>query len=305
MTEYGMANIRNVYRKAADGLAGRILEAERKGLSEITVQSWTKIQHDLEAAAVDIKAAIDDGTNRVVTLGARRFSKIHEDYMISVAGQTGGRITAAGIQSMVVGVDRRVVASIVNRVYQDGYTYSMRLWRAAGAYGQNMKNLISAGLAQGRDLFEIADDVKIYAARGRSAVVKRYGDLLPGTREFIRRVGNTVDYNALRILRSELYASMQDAARLQGQMNPGCNGWYEWIRGGTTDWSCECPDYAAGSPYTLEKLPSYPHSQCLCRVQPMLMDRREFVDDLRRWGAGERVEYLDKWYQEQYLPYAA
>lgn len=39
---------------------------------------------------------------------------------------------------------------------------------------------------------------------------------------------------------------------------------------------------------------------CLCRLVPRLMDRREFVDDLARWSRGEPVEYLDNWKASYY-----
>jgi hypothetical protein len=301
LTNSALQQLKRVYNQAADDVAAIIARAEMKGLSEITTNSWRAIQVQLEESADEIQAALRGQIERVVTNGARRYSVIDEAYLVDVAGETAGRITATGIHNMIVAVDRRVVASIINRVYQDGYTYSQRLWRAGAAYGTNVKNVVSAGLAQGRDIFTIARDVQQYVRRGREALVKRYGDLKPGTRAFVRRVGKRVEYNSLRLIRSELYASMQDAGRLAGQMNPGCIGMYEWIRGGAEDWGCECPDFAAGSPYTLEAVPSYPHPQCLCRVQPVLRDRREFVADLREWAAGGSVQYLDDWYRDWYV----
>jgi hypothetical protein len=113
-------------------------------------------------------------------------------------------------------------------------------------------------------------------------------------------MGKDVSYPALRLARSELYASMQQTALWAGRVNPGATDLYDWIRSTHEDWGCACPELAENSPYTYQTAPSYPHPNCLCRLVPRLRDRREFVSDLARWSQGQPVEYLDNWKASYY-----
>lgn len=83
-------------------------------------------------------------------------------------------------------------------------------------------------------------------------------------------------------------------------MNAGWAGMFEWIRANDIDWGCSCPSNAANSPYTLDKLPSIDHPNCMCNIQPTIRDDQEFIADLERWADGETVDYLDKWYLDVY-----
>jgi len=304
ITLASMRILKRSYIEAAKQLSEKILQAQKKGLSEITTQSWASIEAQLTESAAELQIAIDARVKSAVRVAAPRFSRIHERYLFDVIKESGGKITHAGITNMFVALNKRVVESVVNRIFQDGYTFSDRVWKAASAYGDSMKRLITSGLAQGRDLIEIAKDIQVYVRKDKAAIIKRYGDLRAGTADFVKRIRGSVDYNALRLLRSELYASMQDAARWSGQYNPGCSGLYDWLRGGTQDWGCECPAYADGGPYTLDSLPDYPHPNCLCRIQPRLRDYREFISNLQSWVAGGRVYYMDEWYKNYYTIYA-
>ena len=189
-----------------------------------------------------------------------------------------------------------------NRIYADGYTYSQRIWNVGIEYQNDIKRLISTDLALNRDLVETAKDLQAYV-KGKPQLAKRWGDLIEGNKALFRRLRN-VDYRALRLVRSELYASLQSVSALSGAVNPGCSGWYDWIRQSTIDWGCNCPDNAAGSPYMLNDLPGYDHPNCYCIIRPRLRNRKGFVNDLTNWSNGASVDYIDDWYYN-YYQYAA
>ena len=93
--------------------------------------------------------------------------------------------------------------------------------------------------------------------------MKRYGKLERGTAEYARRIPRSVDYRALRIVRSELYASLKEVGIENGKANPSALDKFDWVmQSGRADWDCDCPDLAAGSPYTAAQFPAQPHPNC-------------------------------------------
>lgn len=205
-------------------------------------------------------------------------------------------------------VNERVVRSVINRMFADGYTLSERIWRVGSDYPTQINRVISSGFAQGRDPVKIAKDLQVYIRDGKPALAKRYGpDLTAGTKAWMRRIRGQVDYRALRLVRSELYMSLQEAGRESGRANPGATEVYDWIlNAGRQIWNCACEDYAGGGPidggYDYHDVPSYPHPHCQCRTQARLRNHKQFTGDLKRWSRGESVDYLDEWNREFYVP---
>jgi hypothetical protein len=274
--------------------------AEYAGLSDLTTGSWANIQRQLEVAAGRIRDDVEKITTSRILSSGKRVTAIDEKYFISAIDDSGALISKVGVRNLFVSIDERMLTSLITRIYQDGYNFSERIWRAGLDYQVQMKRVIDLGLSQGRDIIDIARDLEVYVRTDKKTVLKRIGDLKRGTAEFAKRIRKNVDYNAVRILRSELYASMQDAAKFSGQFNPGASGWYDWFKTIIEDFDCVCPENEAGSPYRLDDVPGYPHSNCACIIRPRLRDRRQFVDDLSRWSEGESVGYLDDWNQQYF-----
>jgi hypothetical protein len=203
---------------------------------------------------------------------------------------------------MVAGVNRKLVESLVTRLWSDGYTFSERCWNLRADWLERIRMTVAAGIAQGRDPVKIAKDIQAYTADGKVALIQRWGKLERGAAEFAKRIPGRVDWRASRLVRSELHASLQDAGIAAGEINPGATGEYDWVLSpGRESWPCECENLAAGGPYKADQVPTYPHPHCGCSVRPRLRDRKEFVADLRRkFIHGESVPYLDEWYDEKY-----
>lgn len=297
-----MTEIRRIYEKAGKLAAAEVRKAELAGLSDLTVKSWQNIEKQLEQGARIIREGIEKGVYNASSLGVGRTSEINQEYLIDAfSGIDQTKITQTGIKNLFRSVNDRVVTAIASRVYQDGYTFADRIWNAGLDYQKQMKDVITSGLAQGRDVVKIAKDLQVYIKDGKISLVKRYGELKRGTSAFIRRIGDKVDYRALRLVRSELYQSLQIASVEQGRVNPGSVDQYDWILDpGRQHWSCACPENAANSPYSLNEIPDYPHPNCRCDIRPVLRDRKEFTKDLKRWVNNEPVDYLDKWYRQDY-----
>lgn len=311
LTRAAMRELRQTYIDAAALVSESVRRAELRGLSELTIQSRRAIQEQLEAGADLIRGQVGLVVPNTVRRGSTMISGIDEQYLIDAVSGQGLLDTrqplpvdAVGIRYVFAAVNDRVVSQTINRVWQDGYTLSTRVWNTGVDYQNQINRVISAGFAQGRDPVRIARDIEVYTADGKRQLAKRYGpNLERGTKQWLRRIRQDVDYRALRLVRSELYASLQAAGRESGLSNPAGNDLYDWIlEPNRQQWGCECPALADGGPYHYQDVPSYPHSNCGCRVQVQLRDGNEFQRDLERWAGGESVDYLDTWYRDIYIP---
>lgn len=299
LTRETLVKVKEIYEQAAAKVSQIVALTEAKELSSLTSAINRQLNSVLEQAAKEIRDQLDDGIKNALATGSSKITDITEKYLVDLVGISEGKITQSGIVNMFIGVDKKLVESIVNRVYQGGYTFSDRIWRVGERFQKDIKNVISVGLASGRDAIDIARDIQVYVKQGRRALATRYGDLVGS--EFRKRIHKSVDYNALRLVRSELYQSLQDASVLSGEMNPASQGLYDWVRNTSEDWNCECPELEANGPYEADEIPEYPHPNCLCTIRPRLMDSKEFTTDLKEWVRSGDSGYIQDWYDKYYL----
>jgi hypothetical protein len=259
-----MKKLQTIYIKSAESVAAEVARAELAGFSDLTVQSWAAIENQIQRAIRDINDALAEQIPYRVRQGAELTAKIHTDFLAEAFERAGASPSLlVSTKAMYRAINEQVVQSLFGRIYQNGYTFSERIWRAASKYETDIKSIISAGIIQGRDVTKIAKDIQVYTKDGKIQLANRYGRLERGTRAFMRRIGDKVDSRALRLVRTELYNSIREASREQGHMNPGCIDEYDWIlEAGRQQWSCECPDFAAGSPYKYQNVPAAPHPNC-------------------------------------------
>ena len=316
--------ILETYKEAAELAAKAVRDTTAAGLSDLTSAAWDQINNQLRAGADLISEKIQLETPLAISKAYKNYSIIDVEYISdAVLASKNEVITGSGLANIPLSIDNALIQATASRVYQDGFTFSDRIWKlfdlsgkpigVNGDYQYRIKNLILTGQAQGRDAIDIAKDIQVYVSKGKQAVFTpgRYGRLVPGTGEYVRRITGTVDWRALRIVRSELHASMQMAGKLEGIMNPACIDLYDWKKtiGNPIDPSglrnasgLRCIDLEDDNPYTLETVPEYQHTNCSCSIIPVLMDQREFVNDLKEWEPGEGPDYLDSWYRQIYVP---
>lgn len=299
LTRTAMGKLRKIYIKAGAMASEAVRAAELSGGS-FSTYSQSLIEEALRQGSVLINNELTELIPETVKSGIDIDTEINYKY-ITDAFEDSGIVTKAGIKGMLFGVDDILIRSIVNRMYTDGYTLSYRVWKVGSAYQDQITRVMTAGLANGRSTVQVARDIQVYIADGKTALVNRYGELKRGTKAFVNRIGNRVDYRALRLVRSELYAGLQDAAKEHGRVNPGCVDLYDWVlEAARQHWDCSCPENASNGPYTYENVPAYSHANCRCSIRPVLRDTRTFYNDIKSWVNGENVEYLDNWYRQIY-----
>lgn len=303
LTRKVMKELKLVYVAAGEQVATVVRDAELRDLSPLTINSRTAVQQQLEQGANAIRNQIANNLPVSIRDSSNIVSKIDKRYMTDLL-PVGRGVDAAGIAAVAEIVNEKVVLSVVNRVFTDGYTFSDRIWLVGTDYRTNINRVISTGYAQGRDPVKIAKDIQIYIDDGKIKLAKRYGpNLNADSKRFFRRVRGKVDYRALRLVRSELYMGLQDAGRESGRANPGGLDLFDWILNpNRQQWNCVCPDNAAGSPYSYNEVPPFAHPNDMCRVQVRLRNQGDFIKDLKKWGNGEEVDYIDQWYREYYVP---
>ena len=329
LTAETMQAIRKLYIEAAELAAVEARGTVAAGLSDLTSEGWRGIEESLRAGADLIANGTYDQIPRMIYRDNATQLGINADYMtdaIASAGLSDVLVTPK-ITKIMRRVNDRLVQATVTRQYQDGYTFSERIFSEKikltstmgangklrtvksyvgmhGDYQYRVRSIIQLGHAQGRDSVAIARDIQNYAFKGKAYMFKagKWGKLIPGTAQYKKRIPQEIDYRAARLARSEQHASLQQAALQQGDINPACQDLFDWLLNPTlVHDNCECPTIAAGSPYSRDRVPGYPHPNCGCTVQPHLVDHDVFVSDLRRWNAGESVPYLDDWYYNKYL----
>ena len=269
--------IKKVYIDAANLAAEAVKASVLADLSPITIALNQQLQASLEAGANMISASLEKNIPLSISEAYGRYLNVDAMYLDDAfkAARATGLLTQAGILNMGVAVNQRLVVATIHRMYADGYSFSDRIWGTGlnkagrfigvnGSYQDSIKQIISMGIAQNRDTFDIAKDIQDYAAKGRDFVIKegRYGKLIPGTAQYKRRIPKNIDWRAVRLVRSELYASLQAASLEQGRLNPASSGWYDWKLTPGAQHRCVCPKLAADSPYREEAVPAFPHPNC-------------------------------------------
>jgi hypothetical protein len=298
--------IHKIYVSAADEVSDTIKELTIKGRGDsLTAESYRKLRSALNKAADDIIKGVDPVITNSIFDQSVISGSHHEKFVkdgLSISGLSTDRVSGDIMTKMYAGVNTRLVELTYNRII-DGYNFYDRLGFLRNNWAAGIDSVITSGLAQNRDIIDIAKDLQKYARSGRAGLVKRYGKIARGTKKFIKRIPKNLDYRALRLARSELYISLQSAQAVQGRLNPAVR-LYNWNLTAGAAHECICPDLAADSPYEYNNIPNYPHPNCLCYITHRMIGRDQFVNDLLDWGNGIGVPYLDSWFQEVYLPYA-
>lgn len=289
------------YKRAAAEVAKKLLDAQERGLSIITINANAALLNEIQMASTTLANDIEKITIDLVENATIINTKADHAYMSGiVAGIQDSSINVSVVDAVYTKLNSEAVQNLVSRVYSDGYTLSSRVWDLKGDFEDTIKDIISSGFAQGRDPVKIIKDIQVYTADGKIALSNRWGDLERGNSEWKKRIHNKIDWRAQRLVRSELQASIQSIAIQSGEANLGSTGEFIWVLGPGLDHCAECMDYSSQI-FTKDTIPEYPHPNCGCQVRPVLRDQEQFVDDLKSWVDGNVTDnnrYIDNWVQE-------
>lgn len=255
-----MTEVKSIYIEASKIAAERIRDAELRNLSSLTDAYWNGVKADLRQGIIDMNGKIVEATNSAIGSCADIYTDITKAFLL--ANAKNEFVTESGINSLALSMNRGITESIARRVFNDGYTFSQRVWANGEYFQEVIKEIVARGVSIGRDPAKIAQDIQQYTVDGNIALAKRWANLSAYTPEWTKRLPKSIDWRAVRLVRSEIQMSIQQAGIDAGDNNVASTGEYKWLLGPGLAHCDTCLDYSMRT-FTKETIPDYPHSNCV------------------------------------------
>lgn len=246
----------------------------------------------LEAMRVGSKADVEyladafDRAGMDITKGQleEAFEKIH-----------GRQLSLYQVSNSFTPLSRKVAETPMLLQNRGNYSLSSSIWGGIDSFSDKIIAYVQGSLEAGIDPVKIARDLERYLREGSEFVIGQWGELVPGTSRYRKRIGKAgADYRTQRVVRTQLYQMVRDNEINNGKMNPASTGLFNWVLSPAhLDWGCECPDIAAGGPYTEAEIQAYSdsiHPNCMCTTEPELKDDEEFMRQLEEYVRDEETE---------------
>ncbi len=204
---------------------------------------------------------------------------------------------------------RKNIEAAASKIYGDGLNLSNRLWKLDQKSYNQIQSTLMQGVASKKSAVEIAKELEKYLvpdAKWTRWSHSRLNKMVPADRakdfKGLLRKPNPIpfdgtpptkgiSYNALRLSRHELNTIGVNASLDSIRSAPWATG-EKWNLSTNHSIFDICDTYASGGPggngvYPVGDMPSMPaHVSCYCFPTAELMDKGEFVDQLRGWVHG-------------------
>ena len=301
--------IAGAYNRAAENVAKRARDVAKRG--KLTTRNLVEIEKNLRAEAQRItemqRSLMRDGYRRSFE-SAGRPSGNSLIRGIESAGASD-KLKIAKIQHGFGQINTAAVEAFWSRT-RDGVRVSDRIWQINQVNVQEtMRDILETGIASGRDAVQVANDLERYVKRGRRTLSKDYPNMM---RRMGKRIPKRLNYEALRLVRTEYTKAFQEGVVSRGAVNPAYEGVQFLLSSGHPEPDV-CDDYAEADLYDMGPgvykkgyEPVNPHPNCLCYIIPVLQDQQEFVGDLERWlDDPSSVPYMEEWYENVYQEWPA
>lgn len=195
---------------------------------------------------------------------------------------------------------QRAVAAAYARTHKDGLHLSDRIWNTAESSRDAMRAIVTAGI--GEDAVKVARALEAYVKQGATVTAAHFPGMM---KRMGSRVPESIDYNALRLARTELTAAYSEATIGAAKASPAIKK-VRWVLSNTHPRTDICDAYASGGDghgvYAAKDCPLSPaHPNCLCTIQPAPEDPVKFAQRLKKWMADPNSQPdIEKWYGENY-----
>lgn len=208
------------------------------------------------------------------------------------------------------------------KTYGDGLTYSRRIWKSSKLFERDIRNVVAEGIARQRDIIAISKDINQYVIKGKQTLVKRYANIdqspiRPGetvaewrkrVSTFKTRISSNVEYNSLRIVRTQIQGAIQDCNIAAADYTPSVES-FNWTLSPAHVIYSICEDIEAGNPWTYQNFThgTPPHPNCLSYTIYIEKPQKEFISDLKAWEKNPTApgtQYLNDWKSTYYDPAA-
>lgn len=207
------------------------------------------------------------------------------------------RLAGAGFEvnmkRVLTGVTSDTVKAAYDRIWTDGLKLSDRIWLLDKRTKREIERIVLDEIIAGRP--------------ASSRVLEhRLNKLLnPDRRAIITKLhGRRVQFDAVRLLRTERTITFREADRMASLSNPGLIG-IQWHTSGDACATCEglaSHDSGLGpGVYKPEDLPANPHPHCECYTTDVSVSSKQFTDSWIEYMRNPASQpELNRWYKEVY-----
>jgi len=226
------------------------------------------------------KDIISKGIEKAVGIGVEYNEKVSADLLLKVFPEVAGKI-----QNVFGSVQEDVIKAMWNRRV-GGLYLSDRIWNITGDTTEAIGRILTAGIAENMDPVDIARALTKYVKEGSGTLVKDYPNMM---KRMGRRLPKDLNYESLRLVRTELSAAHGDATLKSATYNPACRG-VKWVLSSEHPEYDICDELAYADQgfgpgvYRVEDAPPMPaHPNCLCFFTEVVEDPNAFVQRLERF----------------------
>lgn len=290
--------LRKIYEKSIDRVAERLIEeksATKKALLKVVQE---QLQEEIFKINKATESLMEKGVQQSFDFGGSAVEKFFLD-----AIRETGVLSLTETKKAMLMINKEAVLSFWNRVTENGMTISETIWSKGPKIEDAVIDFIELGLATGRDSIEVAKDLEKYVRKGSKTLAEDYPNIMI---RMNKRIPKDVCFEALRLIRTEYTTAFTEATIKRGQRTPGYKG-VQWVLSDShpitdiCDVLAETDAHGLGvGVYPRGKEPVTPHPNCLCYLVAVLIEREEFINDLKRWSDGESINYLDEWKKNYY-----
>lgn len=279
----------------------RILTEFKQGGARSTEGLLVAINDDFDQQT--LFRGLTDALEDVISTGAAEGISFTKDMTLDVLCEAG-----FATEPMIRAFEfarQRAVAAAYARTQKDGLHLSDRIWNTAQHTRDTMRDIVTAGV--GEDAVKVARALETYVNKGAAVTAANFPNMM---KRMGARVPLNIDYNALRLARTELTAAYGEATIAACKASPAVKK-VRWVLSNTHPRADICDAYANGGDghgyYDAKDCPLSPaHPNCLCTIQPVPEDPVALAKRLRAWASDPTSQPdIEKWYSKNYKRFEA
>lgn len=274
----------------------RILSQFKQGGARSTEALLVAINDDFDQQT--LFRGLTDALENAISTGATEGISFTKDITLDVLREAG-----FATEPMIRAFEfarQRAVAAAYARTYKDGLHLSDRIWNTTKSTRDTMRDIVTAGV--GEDAVKVARALETYVNKGAAVTSAHFPGMM---KRMGARVPINLDYNALRLARTELTAAYGEATIAACKASPAVKR-VRWVLSNTHPRADICDAYANGGDghgyYDAKDCPLSPaHPNCLCTIQPAPEDPVALAKRLREWASDPASQPdIEKWYGANY-----
>lgn len=176
------------------------------------------------------------------------------------------------------------------RVYSGNWTLSKSIWGDYTGVSDDISRIIAKGVAEGKGTYDIAKALETYVNPNAQKPIS-WSRFYPHSK-------NQIDYNAVRLARTEISHAYQLATIRTAATNPFASG-IKWHAANHANTCPLCQDID-GKVFPIDECPlDHPNGFCTFTIV-LEKSLEDIANELVEWANGAENERLDEFYEKKY-----